>query len=465
MSSGNIIDVYQVGHGFTALQVLNFNETSELWELALADDIETAGSHVVSQVFNVDNFKLISSGNFVAASHGLGIPGTRLYVSETIPGAVTATPPSIVIYNVMTVESADILTVFPPDDLKGSGVPIDPPLTPPPVEADVFHIDEQFIELNSLSATPQLPTFVSGIIINRGTEIDYALKYVEDTETFVVGPIDSLQRVGTIEPTPTDSRVMIWNDTLKRADTEVDSGGTDYAIGLTGTEFVAGAVGSQLPVALRTPTPADGEFAIWANATQRFDTLSVNLLPVGSIIDYSGSTEPANWLFCYGQTLTLGGAGEIYETLFAVIGTTYGGTGSNDFNLPDCRGRILAGRDDMGGVSADRLNSIASTTLGASAGAQTHVLTTGELPAHTHSVSVNSSGAHIHQYADSTSVNSAVGTKYLHGSSGTDLDIVRFTENDGAHTHTISETSVGSGTAHNNIQPTFIINKIIKAVA
>ena len=66
----------------------------------------------------------------------------------------------------------------------------------------------------------------------------------------------------------------------------------------------------------------------------------------GEVVPFAGSTAPAGALFCYGQTVSR----TTYAGLFAVIGTTYGvGDGSTTFNLPDLRGRVAAGKSDMGG--------------------------------------------------------------------------------------------------------------------
>ena len=57
---------------------------------------------------------------------------------------------------------------------------------------------------------------------------------------------------------------------------------------------------------------------------------------VGEIRMFGGNFAPANWFFCEGQTLPI----SEYDTLFTLIGTSYGGDGQETFNLPDLRGRI-----------------------------------------------------------------------------------------------------------------------------
>jgi microcystin-dependent protein len=151
---------------------------------------------------------------------------------------------------------------------------------------------------------------------------------------------------------------------------------------------------------------------------------------------YAGSTAPTDWLLCYGQAISR----TTYADLFAVVSTTYGaGDGSTTFNLPDLRGRVVAGEDDMGGTSANRLTNqsggVDGDVLGAAGGSETHTLTTAQLASHTHGQwnSVTNHGAF------SGGATSA-GTSATGGTTG----------------------SAGSGSAHNNVQPTIILNYIIK---
>lgn len=197
-------------------------------------------------------------------------------------------------------------------------------------------------------------------------------------------------------------------------------------------------------------------------------------VPVGTIIDFAGSVAPTNYLFCYGQAIPRAD----YADLFAAIGVTYGsGNGSTTFNLPDCRGRVSAGKDDMGGVSANRLSSILDGDgLGNAGGAETHTLTIGQMPSHDHGGSTGGVGDHQHNIANTTtSGTTIVGGQYVsqNGSASGDSEYalkgntvpasVGLTSATGAHSHSI--TGQGSGQAHNNVQPTIIFNKCIKARA
>ncbi|HEX5676413.1 MAG TPA: phage tail protein, partial [Alcanivorax sp.] len=103
--------------------------------------------------------------------------------------------------------------------------------------------------------------------------------------------------------------------------------------------------------------------------------------------------DPNGWLFCDGRAVSR----TTYAALFTAIGTKYGaGDGSTTFNLPDLRGRVPAGRDNMGGTAANRLTTAGSgvdgVALGAAGGSETHVLTGLQMPSHSHSIRVNASG-------------------------------------------------------------------------
>lgn len=105
-------------------------------------------------------------------------------------------------------------------------------------------------------------------------------------------------------------------------------------------------------------------------------------IPTGSIIATAAASADPGYLFCYGQAVSRAQ----YPALFAAIGTTYGaGDGSTTFNLPDLRGRFVAGVDNMGGTAAGRISStggVTGTTLGATGGAQVRTIAEANLPSY-----------------------------------------------------------------------------------
>lgn len=183
-------------------------------------------------------------------------------------------------------------------------------------------------------------------------------------------------------------------------------------------------------------------------------------VPAGTVVDFAGSAAPTGWLICAGQALSR----VDYPDLFAAIGATYGAPSGSTFNLPDARGRVVAGRDVDSGGFAGRLTTPNSQTLGAAGGAQAVTLTAGQMPTHTHEVtgSTNSAGTHSHEFS---TVTPAVVTA---GSGGTPArqagSVISNTESSGSHSHTISVSAAtaGSSEAHSNVQPVIVMTKIIK---
>lgn len=97
---------------------------------------------------------------------------------------------------------------------------------------------------------------------------------------------------------------------------------------------------------------------------------------IGEIRMFAGNFAPAGWMFCEGQTLPI----SEYDTLFQLIGTTYGGDGQSTFNLPDLRGRIP-------------LHVGSGLTFAETGGVETVTLTVGQMPSHSHALMATTSTA------------------------------------------------------------------------
>ena len=205
-----------------------------------------------------------------------------------------------------------------------------------------------------------------------------------------------------------------------------------------------------------TTQVTSGVIADGSVTTAKLDS-SVSIVPTGVVVPYAGSTAPSNWLMCFGQTVSR----TAFATLFAALGTVYGaGDGSTTFNLPDLRGRVVAGEDDMGGTSANRLTNqsggLDGDALGATGGAETHTLTEAQLAAHDHfafsnTVSTNATAAEVSS--------TTYGTRSIDDGTSSSNYRIKAT----ATVASVGLTSnSGGGGAHNNVQPTIILNYIIK---
>lgn len=246
------------------------------------------------------------------------------------------------------------------------------------------------------------------------------------------------------------------------------------------------------------------------SSSTTISSVSADLRNYGLVgADIEGSGIPA------GTTITAIGASSITLSQAATASATVSlrifphgnGNGSTTFNVPDLRGRVAAGRDDMGGSAASVLTAAVTfdgTVLGLAGGAQGVTLTEAQIAAHDHTASASgtaqSNGAHTHTVTGTFSGTAASGGSHTHSvdigwgaqnayasiwgaggfvdgnssaiqAGGAHTHTVSGTisgtaASNGAHTHTLSVSvtvdNAGGGEAHANVQPTMIINKIIK---
>jgi len=186
-------------------------------------------------------------------------------------------------------------------------------------------------------------------------------------------------------------------------------------------------------------------------------------IPIGGSIEFWGTTAPnSSFVFPYGQAVNR----TTYATAFARMGTTYGtGDGSTTFNLPDCRGRVTAGKDDMGGTSANRLTNaddgLNGDTLGATGGGETQTLATANLPAYTPAGTIPQVTGTAPVQGGGGSGGSTVLTAFGYGTNTTVLSTLPLTLSSQTFTGTAQG---GTSTAFGVIQPTIIANKLIRII-
>lgn len=231
-----------------------------------------------------------------------------------------------------------------------------------------------------------------------------------------------------------------------------------------GTQVQAYSAGIPTTAASQAEAEAGSENTKWMSPLRVAQAIaalvSTSTIPTGTSFDYVGTTAPTGYVMLSGRTIGSASSGateranadtsDLYTLLWdsfanseASVSGGRGASAAADFAanktiaLPDARGRVIAGKDNMGGSTASRLTNagagIVGTTLGVAGGSQTHTLTTAQLPVHSHPLTV---------------YDSAPGASASGGGAG--------------GTTSASTGNAGSDAAHNNTQPTLVLNKIIK---
>lgn len=179
----------------------------------------------------------------------------------------------------------------------------------------------------------------------------------------------------------------------------------------------------------------------------RADTLESKVahgLLVGELKFYAGITLPSGWLPCDGRAISR----TDYADLFAAISTAFGpGDGLTTFNIPDCRGRVLAGPDAM--LSSPSAGRLYGSGHGWTLGVAEVVLSEAQIPGHTHTPSMYTAGGHTHAaWTDSQ------GSHQHTGSTGWQGDHTHgYVRSDGASGGTPSNSPGGAAPASIQTEP------------
>lgn len=252
------------------------------------------------------------------------------------------------------------------------------------------------------------------------------------------------------DPTSDDLMDDINDSVTAAAASEAAAAASETAAAASETAAAASAAAAAASAAsnnLPSLSSGDVEKLVQVNATyDGYDLLTKTTLqaeigaPAGFYGDFGASTAPSGWLLCDGSAVSR----TTYAALFAAIGTSYGvGDGSTTFNVPDARGRMRIGLDNLGGSSANRVTAAAADSVGGSGGAETKDIS------HTHSDTFSIASADI-------IVGRGSGNVALDDNSGgSDVDAVD------PHTHTLNGSVSSGGSATQDVMNPWLAGGVI----
>lgn len=175
-------------------------------------------------------------------------------------------------------------------------------------------------------------------------------------------------------------------------------------------------------------------------------TLTLSTGVPGMISPYAGSSAPSGYVLCDGTAYSTTGT---YANLFAVIGTTYGDNGAGTFRVPDFRGRALVGAGTGTGLTA--------RSLGDEIGEESTTLSEANLPPHSHEVRPPDDS----NEPDSSFENSTT-NRYVGGTTTNAIWMDATANPPDTYQYPYDTEDTGSGTSFTNMQPSGVVNWIIK---
>jgi microcystin-dependent protein len=259
---------------------------------------------------------------------------------------------------------------------------------------------------------------------NIGTGLDDNLRAIQAAVKALMEPLSAVAGTNTVTATMANLTAYYTGLQVTFLPANTNTGATTLNISSLGAKsiFLNGAALAGYELKKNTPVRVyyDGtQFNVVAGAHGGDGT------PVGAIRDRAAATLPNGYLLCDGSAVSR----TTYADLFAIIGTTWGaGDGSTTFNLPSLARKVTVG---SGGSATATL----SNTVGSTGGEETHTLTIAEMPSHSHT-----------------------GVPALAGDNDRGTGASDFSLDSGSN----STGSTGGGGAHNVMQPSAVVYKIIK---
>jgi microcystin-dependent protein len=294
-----------------------------------------------------------------------------------------------------------------------------------------------------MAATAKFRDDISGALVTGGSATAYTVASYQGFDT--LAHLDGMMIAFT--PHTTGAAPVTLNVDGLGARPLRFSPGADLPAGtlVQGTPYVA------------TYNNAAGEFYLQGLAGNPYN------IPLGGMLEFTGTTAPnGSFVLPFGQAISR----TTYAGYFAMVGTTYGaGDGSTTFNVIDKRGRVSAGKDDMGGSAAGRITSggsgIAGTTLGANGGAETVAIAQANLPNYTLPNTLGVTGTVTISNGDNVRGLKPGGSSAFPSGASDSIDPITATFSGSV---TGSVTSGGSGAAVNKMPPAVIVNYILRVL-
>ena len=363
----------------------------------------------------------------VSVSGAALVPGTTYFLSPSVAGKITATEPTVVGQMSKPVGVAKTSTVLEFINMRGTVVggsnvrttiPLAQTTTNTVQDVSAYEAGE-LSGWVSIAATTPVKFYVQAQFSKNGAGTGFNLSYQVSGDIPPAGLSLSITNAGVIQ--------LVMPTVAGFASASIN-----YALN-------AAAVGATLPVSF------DANLIVG-------DTN-----PVGTLLDYAGTTAPSGYLMCDGRQLSTSG---LYAKLFAVIGYSYGGSGAN-FNIPDFRGMFARYNDDMGTGAAGRDTSArnADKSQGQSTARPTNGFTG------TISGTAASAGAHSHSITHRLwyTYSSGAQIAWVQDSYTGAPQTTNNTNSAGAHTHSVSGTCNITGGGDAETRPVNLsCNKIIK---
>lgn len=170
-------------------------------------------------------------------------------------------------------------------------------------------------------------------------------------------------------------------------------------------------------------------------ASGQYKDRTGDVMPVGVVLPFAGANIPQGWLLCDGTIYTLAAHPELTD-LRQVLGSIHGGDGITTFRVPDLQGRTVIGTGEGPGIT--------NKTLGQDEGEEFHTLTIAEMPVHNHSFT--------RRFSDWSFTPPLL----------SDARFSTINSYDAGSSVPTGINNAGGGLPHNNMQPSLVLNYIIK---